>query len=429
MAIKTNSFYADPGMGAGIENLGRAIFGNPEDRIKMALADAQGRYYGARSEEAQADADRKRAALKAAQTIGTDIGNALFAEAPGPNLDGSAGVPMRRAPDEIRRSMPIVLNRAATAYADKPDALGQIFALIGAMSGDDALARQGMVATGKTPGEHFAITPERADGIRKQGFDAQYTREIDQENIREGGRMARRYDNPVEMDPDKTYVFRPGDVRTPKAAVPQGEGLGSLFVNPDPSPRPDKFVVSPVEGQPGKFTYEPVSKGLPAPTPAGERPRDPKNAPKMTPKDLEGIETRIAEGLGIKAEKWADLIGGLDPADRAALSDAISQAWANSHGSAPDAIAEGQRFLTERYDVAPGTLYGINVNKKQGAKQAPAKPAKGAPKGGAPAPQPGAKPTPQQLIDEANEAIAKGANPAAVRKRLEEMGVKLAPST
>lgn len=437
MPIKTNSFYSDPALGAGIENLGRAIFGDPETIIKGAVAKAQGNYYNARAAGAEVDTDRKVAAHNALRSIGTNIGSAIFGPVEaGPNPDGSAGVPTMRSREQILAALPNVLNSAGVAYADKPAALGDIFALIGAMSGDDALARQGMVATGKTPGKDFALSPERADNIRGQ----EYGHGTNLENLRQAGANSRNtyttdqnragaYDREVLQQTGAMERAQMVDERSLAAIFDPNSNQAVWSTKKDAVGKPaasvtaqkDRYVVSPNENDDG-FSYRPVKPGLPAPTPAGERP---KNPPKMTVNDMGGIETRIAEALAISKDQWGDMIASLDPTDRAGLSTTISNAWATSGGSATDAIAAGQKYLTDRYDIAKGKVYGINVGKKPGKE-----PASPAAKGGAPAPQAGAKQTPQQkIIDEANAAIAKGANPEAVRARLEKMGIKLLPST
>ncbi len=172
-----NFTYRNP-----LEDIGpslvRAILGDP------AMAAAQRRQQSEVDlREAQAAMARSRGGLYDSQTTGVDQQNAAAQGMPGffakmyeapppmPSLDDpnfvqdagpSAPLPTR---DEIfRAGLPAFLGNAAIMQGDKIDPR----ALIGtaaSFGGGDEMARRGLIAQGKTPGENFAITPGRADEI------------------------------------------------------------------------------------------------------------------------------------------------------------------------------------------------------------------------------------------------------------------------
>lgn len=172
-----NFTYRNP-----LEDIGpslvRALLGDP------AMAAAQRQQQSEMDlREAQAAMARSRGGLYDSQTTGVDQQNAAAQGMPGffakmyeapppmPSLDDpnfvqdagpSAPLPTR---DEIfRAGLPAFLGNAAIMQGDKIDPS----ALIGtaaSFGGGDEMARRGLIAQGKTPGENFAITPGRADEI------------------------------------------------------------------------------------------------------------------------------------------------------------------------------------------------------------------------------------------------------------------------
>ena len=76
-----------------------------------------------------------------------------------------SGVPV----EQFRQNLPELI--AALAQADMGSNIDDVLRAAAAFSGNDATARAGLVAGGASPSEDFAITPERADNIRRQGFD------------------------------------------------------------------------------------------------------------------------------------------------------------------------------------------------------------------------------------------------------------------
>lgn len=172
-----NFTYRNP-----LEDIGpslvRAILGDP------AMAAAQRQQQSEMDlREAQAAMARSRGGLYDSQTTGVDQQNTAAQGMPGffakmyeapppmPSLDDpnfvqdagpSAPLPTR---DEIfRAGLPAFLGNAAIMQGDKIDPR----ALIGtaaSFGGGDEMARRGLIAQGKTPGENFAITPGRADEI------------------------------------------------------------------------------------------------------------------------------------------------------------------------------------------------------------------------------------------------------------------------
>jgi hypothetical protein len=192
--------YPTSPVGAQIgADLGTALFGNPA----MALDQMQGQArIGAF--EAQAAADAARGGLYGEQTRGERIGNDALVGLPGliaglvapPQMEGEAGA---APPMETFDPNRLAAVAAAALQGNRGGNLGELMRTLGAFAGGDGLARRGMVAGGQTPGENFAITPERADEIRRQGFSADLAKSLGVANI---GAAADRYGADVKAGAD-----------------------------------------------------------------------------------------------------------------------------------------------------------------------------------------------------------------------------------
>lgn len=105
-----------------------------------------------------------------------------YAQPPAPSMvAGPGGVSL----DAFRAGLPGLISALVQGHVDNPD---HLVGMLSAFAGDDPLARRGMVGRGVTPGKEFALSPERADDIARQGYDAEYRRAVDTENIQSGDR-------------------------------------------------------------------------------------------------------------------------------------------------------------------------------------------------------------------------------------------------
>lgn len=100
------------------------------------------------------------AATAYAQSLHNEQAQEYAPDAPHPDQAGLA-----------RALIPLIM--AAGGAQENPN-IGDMVGGVTAILGDDGMARRGMVAQGHTPGKEFALTPERADDIAKQGYDADY---------------------------------------------------------------------------------------------------------------------------------------------------------------------------------------------------------------------------------------------------------------
>ena len=202
-------YSTDPSFEVIGEGLGRALFGDPAARQAQQQAEAERQVAIARAQQA-----RSAAGYDDARTRGVGIQNDAstslvklltegFAAQPpvkdmstGGSLDdislslgkGAAledqGIlpppsPIPLSNDErIRGLAPALFGTMGQMQGDKIDP-NAVMGGLAALLGSDEFARRGMIAQGKTPGEEFALTPERADDIRSQGYGADYKKATD----------------------------------------------------------------------------------------------------------------------------------------------------------------------------------------------------------------------------------------------------------
>lgn len=202
-------YPTDPTFAIIGEGLGRALFGDPAARQAQQQAEAERQVAIARAQQA-----RSAAGYDDARTRGVGIQNdassnlvKLLTEgfaSPPPVQDMSTGgtladvvsslgagagmeeqgilPPAPVAPpsndDRLRALAPQLFGTMAQMQGDKVDPNGVIGGLA-ALLGSDEFARRGLIAQGKTPGEEFALTADRADDIRAQEFGADYKKATD----------------------------------------------------------------------------------------------------------------------------------------------------------------------------------------------------------------------------------------------------------
>lgn len=99
--------------------------------------------------------------------------------------DVATRAPVATPEDQFRSGLPGLLGALVRGDVSSPD---DIVRVISAFAGDEELARRGFVGSGQNPSEWFALTPERRDEIARQGFDADYHKAVDVENIQSGDR-------------------------------------------------------------------------------------------------------------------------------------------------------------------------------------------------------------------------------------------------
>jgi hypothetical protein len=101
--------------------------------------------------------------------------------APQPTIPAGNGITL----EQFRQGLPALMAALVQGDVNHPD---EIVGTMSAFGGGDELARRGMIGRGVTPGKEFALTPDRADDIARQGYDAEYRRAMDVEGVQSGDR-------------------------------------------------------------------------------------------------------------------------------------------------------------------------------------------------------------------------------------------------
>lgn len=189
---RENPFFSSPyptnPAFAGIaDGLSRAIFGDPVARAEQEEQQLQLEAQRARIAQAQASADYDIARTRgvdiknsATQGLGGVIGGLFTGSQPEAPRMGPDGLLMPQDPvpvtpeQRFNGNLPAAIAALVQSGADPREAI----AVASAFAGGDELARRGMVAQGRTPGENFAITPERADDIRAQDASSALARAL-----------------------------------------------------------------------------------------------------------------------------------------------------------------------------------------------------------------------------------------------------------
>lgn len=179
-----NFNYQNP-MGDIGSSLVRAIFGDPQAAQAQQKAQAE-----AELRDAQARQANEHAELYRAQTTGQTGQNTASNSLPAligrlsappqtvPTLDDPGfleGVgtapPVPTADEQFRSNLGPTVAALAQMSGDKVDPR-QVIGTLASFFGGDEMARRGLVAQGNTPGAAFALTPDRADDIAGQGYNA-----------------------------------------------------------------------------------------------------------------------------------------------------------------------------------------------------------------------------------------------------------------
>lgn len=184
MPRAANFHYQDPTAAIG-SNLVRAIFGDPQAAAQQAQERAK-----ADALAAQAEENRTHARVYGSQATGLDTANTAQSSLPDliarlqapaqqvPSIDDPAfldGVgtqpPVPTAGEQFQGNLGPLVAAMAQMNGDKVDPR-QVVGTLASFFGGDEMARRGLVAQGQSPSAAFAITPDRADDIAGQGYDA-----------------------------------------------------------------------------------------------------------------------------------------------------------------------------------------------------------------------------------------------------------------
>lgn len=210
MARGNNFYYQDPTAEIG-SSLVRAIFGDPaaaaqQQRHKAEIAEreAHTRLYAS---QAAGQEGQNTAATSLPELIAQ-----LTPRAPDPAtvttlddprfMDASVPSALQQTPDQaMRLGLPAVIAAMAQMQGDKASTSETIGTLASFLGGDE-MARRGLVAQGHTPDKDFALTPERADAIARQGYDAEQAKafgvaDIDRRSAFDVATVNNRDDIPV----------------------------------------------------------------------------------------------------------------------------------------------------------------------------------------------------------------------------------------
>lgn len=178
MGRAPNFYYQSP-VGDIAKSFATAIFGDPAKANAQAVAQAQAAERAAHTRVYNSQAEGYENQNRASQSLPELIASLRAPAAPpAPSLDDPAFLdgagPSERPPsaDEVfRNNLPGFVAALAQMQGDKVDTTETVGSLASFLGGDE-MARRGLVAQGHSPTKDFAITPERADDIAQQGYDA-----------------------------------------------------------------------------------------------------------------------------------------------------------------------------------------------------------------------------------------------------------------
>lgn len=263
-------YPTDPSFEVIGEGLGRALFGDPVAREAQQRAEADREVALARARQARSAAgydDARTRGVNQQYDASINFAQKLaegFAPIPDMSTGGSLddislslgkGValeeqgilppppPVHLSNDErIRGLAPALFGYAAQMQGDKVDP-NKIFGGIAAVLGGEELARRGLVAQGHTPGKDFALTPDRADDIRSQGYGADYRQATDVARINNASDIpvaeirARGGVDAARVRADGTVAAAGVRAATPRStAARRGAGATTAAKAPKPIP-------------------------------------------------------------------------------------------------------------------------------------------------------------------------------------------------
>lgn len=276
------SYPVNPAGAALGHSLVRALFGDPQAREAQQLHDSQILENQAQARNANSEADARNLPIKYQGSLASSIlayANAVHPQpqaqpdlvAPDASLPGPGGLPIvvppgfegvARAiatalPAETGGPAPALVPAGGTAaplalvsagpeptQTQSPEALGAMAQLfqhlvqagqgahvpdflgtIDAQAGNDETARRGFIGAGHDTGEHFALTPERADEIARMPLDAAMAREQVQSADRRYGDNLQHVDRRYNTDVDASTARRGQDIGRDTAI--RGQDVGA----------------------------------------------------------------------------------------------------------------------------------------------------------------------------------------------------------
>lgn len=260
-------YPTDPSFEVIGEGLGRALFGDPVAREAQQQAKADREVALARARQARSAAgydDARTRGVDQQTNASINFAQKLaegFAPIPDMSTGGSLddislslgkGVALEEqgilppAPlsndERIRRLAPALFGYAAQMQGDKVNP-NSIFGGLAAFLGGEEFARRGMIAQGKTPGEEFALTADRADDIRAQGYGADYKKATDVAQINNASDIpvaeirARGGVDAARVRADGTVTAAGVRAAAPRStAAPRGAGATTAAKAPKPIP-------------------------------------------------------------------------------------------------------------------------------------------------------------------------------------------------
>jgi len=213
MPVVSNGLYSNPDMGSIVSNLGTAIWGSPEARMKRD-------YYDAESQAA-----RSRTNKTDEETRGLSLKNGAYADLP--NIATAfAPLPGETADQHAARIIPFIGRIVQAGGGNAQELMNGINAGIrGAFAqGNEDDVRRSMAMDGKTPGKDFALTAQRADDIANRDADALYRKDTKVADIKAGadlgvqrlrneGEIAKVHAGPVVAKRGEDVYLAPDDPR------------------------------------------------------------------------------------------------------------------------------------------------------------------------------------------------------------------------
>ena len=242
-------------------------------------------------------------------------------------------------------------------------------------------------------------------------------------NIHEAGADRRQFGQPVKVTPGEGVIFAPNDTR-----VPTGSAPNTVIVPVPARPTADKFVQSEDPNKPGSNVWRQATDGLPGPV--AKAPVDPAATPKIVDDielhSLESIPGAVYTDDNGKATAVNDSFRKMFGPKMAQAAQIASNVYRQTHDSGK-AVAAYRNYL----GIPPGTSFNekgfrsfFNPHDQYYLESPDGNQVTPAPVAASPAPTAApAAPPPADPIQQARDAIAKGADRGAVIQRLKQNGI------
>lgn len=414
---------------AAASGLAKSLFGDPEMKMKADLAKTHGAYYSAAAEKARAEAQGQ---------VNQNTAQASLAQLFGARPDW--------ANDPVLRQQAVSLFALANpAYADKIGSVVRSGYAASANPDQGTLANLVVGAGGDwghtMPGGVFKITTE--DATKRYGADAAAAAQRYTADRHFAGQKYATDNAQIHAAPDSTVVVSPNH-----AAYGQ---TSNGYVN-----GPAKVVA-------GQYVQFPSAPGQPqAPgiyMPPRETARAAAAGKPLDPRQSLYLDAELDRAVGVARDNAGNVTAGADniPEDLRVAVKARAGEYVRNGYSPPEAIQAALGDLTTRANTSHWFGKDTPTFSPSGAPLSEIAPVGAAaqraetasrpmllvpsgppglfaqPQGQSQSPSPapaaasagGGGKTPQQIIDEANDAIRRGADPAKVRERLRAMGIDL----